>query len=60
MSVAQRGMEQDNSLPSGNFEIHHIQPLKFGGTNNFQNLVPLQPQQHMEFTKWWASFKIYF
>jgi hypothetical protein len=37
----------------------HIQPLKFGGTNNFQNLIPLQPQQHLEYTRWWASFRIY-
>jgi RHS repeat-associated protein len=41
--------------------IHHIQPLKYGGINSFENLVPLiQPQQHPPFTSWWTGFRIYF
>jgi hypothetical protein len=39
--------------------IHHIKPLGHGGTNAFDNLVPLiQPIEHQPFTSWWASFKI--
>jgi len=42
-------------------QIHHIQPLSWGGTNSFNNLVPLiYPQQHQPFTNWWLSFKITF
>jgi 5-methylcytosine-specific restriction endonuclease McrA len=52
--------QQGRPLPASKYEIHHIQPLKFGGTNNFQNLVPLQPQQHLQFTNWWRGFTIYF
>ena len=48
--------------PEGSvINIHHIKPLQFGGTNNFQNLVPLiQPGQHQPFTSWWVGFRINF
>ena len=48
------------TAPAGSIvNIHHIQPLQFGGTNVFDNLVPLvQPIQHQPFTNWWAGFRI--
>ena len=53
-------IEQGRTLPTGDYQIHHIKPLFLGGTNSFNNLVPLQTQQHLQFTKWWMSFKITF
>ncbi|HEY9262156.1 RHS repeat-associated core domain-containing protein [Chitinophaga sp.] len=46
------------TAPEGSsINIHHIKPLKFGGTNNFENLVPLvQPLEHQPFTNWWRNF----
>jgi RHS repeat-associated protein len=46
------------STPVGSFiNIHHIKPLSKGGTNAFENLVPLvQPEQHQPFTNWWRSY----
>lgn len=45
---------QNNKSPNGNlldiksnnFEIHHKTPLKYGGTNNVDNLVALSPDEH--------------
>ncbi len=42
--------------PTGSVEIHHIKPLQFGGTNAFENLVPLSPPTHLRFTLWWKFF----
>jgi hypothetical protein len=43
--------------PEGNVNIHHIKPLSKGGTNAFENLVPLlQPEEHLPFTTWWRSY----
>ncbi len=46
-------------VPEGStLNIHHIKPLAQGGTNAFDNLVPLvQPEQHQPFTNWWRGFK---
>jgi RHS repeat-associated protein len=46
------------TAPEGSsINIHHIKPLKFGGTNAFENLVPLvQPLEHQPFTNWWRNF----
>jgi len=46
-------------VPQGStLNIHHIKPLSHGGTNTFDNLVPLiQPQEHQPFTNWWRNFK---
>ena len=39
------------------YDIHHILPRAFGGTNAFDNLVPLlRETEHTLFTKWWAGF----
>jgi hypothetical protein len=53
-------LEQGRPLPNGPIEIHHIQPLQYGGNNSFLNLVPLSPQVHREFTTWWMTFKMPF
>jgi len=37
--------------------IHHIKPLKFGGTNTFENLVPLTSDVHQLFTHWWSGYR---
>jgi hypothetical protein len=38
-------------------DIHHIQPLGHGGTNAFENLVPLDYNtQHKLFTRWWINY----
>ncbi|MEZ4711500.1 MAG: HNH endonuclease signature motif containing protein [Caldilineaceae bacterium] len=39
------------------YDIHHILPLSKGGTNDYDNLVPLERGlQHNQFTKWWLSY----
>ena len=50
-------IEQGREWPEGNVNIHHIKPLSKGGTNSFENLVPLvQPDEHQPFTNWWKSY----
>jgi hypothetical protein len=46
------------TAPEGSvINIHHIKPLSKGGTNAFENLIPLiQPEQHQPFTNWWRGF----
>jgi hypothetical protein len=34
-------INQGREWPNGNVNIHHIKPLSKGGTNSFENLVPL-------------------
>ncbi|MBL8620881.1 MAG: hypothetical protein JNK64_06240 [Myxococcales bacterium] len=39
------------------YDIHHIRPLKFGGTNAFDNLVPVLRTVHQtEFNVWWTNY----
>ncbi|WP_420712868.1 HNH endonuclease signature motif containing protein [Gordonia sp. MP11Mi] len=40
------------------WEIHHIIPREFGGTNEFNNLVPLPREIHYLFTDWFRYFGI--
>ncbi len=42
--------------PAGSVEIHHIKPLAHGGTNTFENLVPLITPEHLKFTSWWRNY----
>jgi len=35
------------------YELHHIKPREFGGTNDFENMVPLKDADHAQFTEWW-------
>ncbi len=40
-----------------NYDIHHIQPREYGGTNSFDNLVPVPRQTHQdEFNAWWRDY----
>ena len=39
----------------GNYELHHILPREFGGTNDFDNLVPLTEGAHKLFTAFWRN-----
>jgi hypothetical protein len=38
------------------YDVHHIQPREFGGSNNFNNLVPVERNTHREFNKFWREF----
>jgi RHS repeat-associated protein len=54
----QQGRPWPNVPEGSTLNIHHIKPLSQGGTNSFDNLVPLiQPQEHQPFTNWWRGFK---
>jgi len=47
------------STPSGGWagkEIHHIRPREQGGTNAFDNLIPLAHDDHVPFTNWWRNY----
>jgi len=45
----------DNNIP---IEIHHIQPIKFGGDPvDSGNLVPLLHPDHSPFTTWWGGLQ---
>jgi len=49
-----------DSPPGGwdKYEIHHIQTLENGGTNTWENLVPVLKDVHRTIiTPWWNSFK---
>lgn len=38
------------------WEIHHILPIEFGGTNVYSNFVPLPKQLHKQYTTWFAGY----
>jgi hypothetical protein len=38
-------------------QIHHIQPIEYGGTNDFWNLVPPDPATHNDFSACWRQFR---
>lgn len=48
------------STPEGgwsNYDIHHIIPREYGGTNVFENLVPVERGVHQsEFNAWWRNY----
>lgn len=38
-------------------QLHHIRPREYGGTNTFDNLVPVQGAAHRElFNRWWQDY----
>ncbi len=40
------------------YDIHHIKPREYGGTNDFWNLVPVQRKTHQqEFNNFWRGVK---
>jgi len=48
---------QGRPWPNALVNIHHIKPLQFGGTNTFDNLIPLEKPIHDLFTNWWRYFQ---
>ncbi|MBD2125308.1 HNH endonuclease [Microcoleus sp. ZQ-A2] len=39
------------------YDIHHIKPREYGGTNDFENLVPVLRQVHIdEFNAFWRDW----
>lgn len=42
--------------PWGDYDIHHIKPRKYGGTNDFDNLTPVLREEHKKFTAWWSNY----
>jgi hypothetical protein len=48
------------STPEGGwsaYDIHHITPREYGGTNAFDNLVPVLRSVHQnEFNPWWMGY----
>lgn len=52
---------EGNQLPPGykteDYDLHHIKPREFGGTNDYNNLVPLRLDVHQEeFSSWWKNY----
>jgi hypothetical protein len=48
---------KDPPRPWGDYDIHHILPKEFGGTNDFWNLVPVERDFHIKIvTPWWNAF----
>jgi hypothetical protein len=48
----------DPPLPWADYDIHHIQPRQYGGTNDFENLVPVERQIHQdEFNTFWQHWE---
>jgi hypothetical protein len=47
------------STPPGGwseYDIHHVLPREYGGTNAFENLVPVERDTHQsEFNAWWRD-----
>jgi hypothetical protein len=52
--------DQGYSTPEGGwsqYDIHHIIPREYGGTNEFDNLVPVLRTVHQqEFNPWWLNY----
>ena len=38
------------------YDVHHILPRKYGGTNDYSNLIPLYHADHSVVTGWWNSY----
>lgn len=47
----------DPPLPWGEYDFHHIVPREYGGTNDFENLVPVERGVHQnEFNSFWNNW----
>lgn len=48
------------STPGGGwsaYDVHHIRPREYGGTNDFDNLVPIPRDVHQQqFNSWWRDY----
>lgn len=40
----------------GKYDVHHIVPREYGGTNDFSNLVPVLRTDHQLFNEFWRKF----
>jgi RHS repeat-associated protein len=41
----------------GRYDIHHIRPREYGGTNDFENLVPVERSIHQTLLNpWWRKY----
>jgi HNH endonuclease len=41
----------------GDYDVHHIIPRMYGGTNDFWNLVPVLRDDHQKgFSPWWLNY----
>jgi 5-methylcytosine-specific restriction endonuclease McrA len=38
------------------YDIHHIVPREYGGSNAFDNLAPVLRTTHQQFTSWWRYY----
>lgn len=38
------------------YEVHHIIPREYGGTNAYSNLIPLEVSDHRAVTTWWVNY----
>lgn len=43
-------------LDWSNVQVHHIRPRAYGGTHNYDNLIPLKTSFHTTVTNWWANY----
>ncbi len=54
-------IDKGYDVPDGGwppYDIHHILPKEYGGTNDFWNLVPLERNFHQQVvTPWWNAFE---
>lgn len=37
-------------------QIHHIRPRNYGGTNDYDNLIPIKTTDHYTVNAWWANY----
>lgn len=38
------------------YDVHHILPRRYGGTNDYSNLIPLRKSDHSKVTSWWNKY----
>lgn len=38
------------------YDVHHIVPRRYGGTNAYSNLIPLAHPDHSRVTNWWLYY----
>ncbi len=54
-------IEKGYQVPDGgwaNYDIHHIIPRERGGTNAFDNLVPVPREYHQRtINPWWSGYR---
>ena len=52
MYYVRTGIKLDRSL----YEVHHIQPLSYGGDNSYENLIHLPIDLHKKVTGWFNGY----